>query len=163
MDKSKPIRDNKPKPNEASGENSSEALSLPRELQEILPTIPANQRPKLVAGLERLIIGIRTTYSGPLPPADAIREYNETIPNGGDRLMSMAENQMAHRHLIDLFSRLVLNLSSIEGEATLKIPKAGTHFYCVTDFVSQPDSVLVPEDKVPLHASDSMLDYYSHF
>jgi hypothetical protein len=56
-----------------------------------------------------------------------------------------------------------LLLSSFQGEATLEIPKAGTHFYCITDFVSQTDSVLVTQNKVPFHASNGMLDYYSHF
>jgi hypothetical protein len=56
-----------------------------------------------------------------------------------------------------------LSLSGFQGEATFEIPKAGTHFYCVTDFVSQADSVFVPEDKISLHASNGMLDYYSYF
>jgi hypothetical protein len=56
-----------------------------------------------------------------------------------------------------------LKLSSFQGEATLEIPKASTHFYCVTDFVSQADSVLVAQNEVPFHASNGMLDYYSYF
>ena len=64
---------------------------------------------------------------------------------------------------IDLFSRLILKLSGFEGEAAFETPEAGAHFYCVTDFVSQAGSVLAPEDKVPFHASNGMLDYYSHF
>ena len=42
-------------------------------------------------------------HSGPLPPAEDIVLYNQAIPNGGDRLMKMAEKSLdiADRAQID--------------------------------------------------------------
>ena len=36
-------------------------------------------------------------FSGPLPPPELLQHYNEIIPNGADRIVTMAENQSAHR------------------------------------------------------------------
>jgi uncharacterized membrane protein len=48
--------------------------------------------------LQRQQLEIRgATFSGPIPPPDLLREYNEIIPNGADRIVTMAENQSAHR------------------------------------------------------------------
>jgi hypothetical protein len=57
----------------------------------------------------------------------------------------------------------VLLLSGFQGEVTFEIPEAGKHFYCLTDFVSQSNSVFVPENKVSFHAANGMLDHYSYF
>ena len=54
-----------------------------------------------------------------------------------------------------------MNSGSIQRESAFEIPEASAYFYCVTDFVSQAYSVFVPENKIPFHASDGMLDYYS--
>jgi hypothetical protein len=62
---------------------------------------------------------------------------------------------------IDLFSRLVWLLSSVQAEATLEIPEAGTYFHGFTDFVPQADSVFVPEDEVSFHASYGVFYYNS--
>lgn len=37
------------------------------------------------------------TYSGPIPHPALLKEFNEVIPNGADRIMTMAENQSSHR------------------------------------------------------------------
>lgn len=39
-------------------------------------------------------------WSGPLPPPEALERFNAIIPNGADRIVSMAEREQAHR--IDL-------------------------------------------------------------
>jgi len=36
-------------------------------------------------------------HSGPIPPAEELRRYAEIVPNGAERIMSMAEQQQAHR------------------------------------------------------------------
>ncbi|PHS68398.1 MAG: hypothetical protein COB12_00650 [Flavobacterium sp.] len=36
-------------------------------------------------------------HSGPIPDAESLAQYNEIIPDGANRIMSMAENQQAHR------------------------------------------------------------------
>ncbi|NQU88186.1 MAG: DUF2335 domain-containing protein [Mariniphaga sp.] len=36
-------------------------------------------------------------HSGPLPAPQALREYNEIIPNGAERITTVFENQSNHR------------------------------------------------------------------
>jgi len=37
------------------------------------------------------------SFSGPLPPPPMFREYEDVLPGAGDRILSMAERQAAHR------------------------------------------------------------------
>lgn len=37
------------------------------------------------------------TYSGPIPHPQLLKEFNDVIPNGADRIMTMAEKQSGHR------------------------------------------------------------------
>lgn len=37
------------------------------------------------------------SFSGPLPPPNLLKQYNDVVPNGAERLMKMAETQQAHR------------------------------------------------------------------
>ena len=39
-----------------------------------------------------------SAYSGPLPPPDALIKYNQATPNAAERIISMAEKEMMHRH-----------------------------------------------------------------
>lgn len=39
----------------------------------------------------------RTFFSGPIPPPELLKQYNEIMQNGADRIVSMAENQSKHR------------------------------------------------------------------
>lgn len=37
------------------------------------------------------------SYSGPIPHPMLLKEFNDVIPNGADRIMAMAEKQSEHR------------------------------------------------------------------
>jgi uncharacterized membrane protein len=37
-------------------------------------------------------------WAGPYPPPDLLRGYEDVVPGSGDRIISMAERQQAHRH-----------------------------------------------------------------
>lgn len=37
------------------------------------------------------------SFQGPIPSPELLREYNEIVPNGADRIMKMAEAQSTHR------------------------------------------------------------------
>jgi len=47
-----------------------------------------------------------TSFQGPIPPPELLREYNEIVPNGAERIVKMAETQSAHR--IHLESTVIL-------------------------------------------------------
>ena len=40
-------------------------------------------------------------YSAPLPPAPALAQYNNVIPDGAERIMIMAEKQADHRRKLE--------------------------------------------------------------
>ncbi len=37
------------------------------------------------------------SFQGPIPPPELLREYNDIVPDGADRIMKMAESQSQHR------------------------------------------------------------------
>jgi uncharacterized membrane protein len=47
---------------------------------------------------EAIQLELRSSFSGPLPPPQILRGYNEIIPDGAERLLQMAEKEQAHRH-----------------------------------------------------------------
>jgi len=49
------------------------------------------------APLESIEISQQSRFSGPIPPPEILDKYNSIIPNGAERIMSMAERQSAHR------------------------------------------------------------------
>ena len=43
-----------------------------------------------------------STYAGPLPPPNILREYNDVLPGSAERILKMAEVQSLHRQKIEL-------------------------------------------------------------
>ena len=74
----------------------------PKDAEMILEELPDETRVQMLQHIsyEQMM------YSGPIPPASEMAEYNNVIPNGGDRIMKMAENQSEHRQHIE---KLVIN------------------------------------------------------
>ncbi len=46
---------------------------------------------------QRTIAMQSTQYSGPIPPAEEFQKYELVLSGAADRILSMAENQAAHR------------------------------------------------------------------
>lgn len=51
--------------------------------------------------VEQIIERKITAYQGPLPPWEDLEKYGQIIPNGADRIMSMAEKQQDHRMALE--------------------------------------------------------------
>ena len=49
----------------------------------------------------QLIARRASAFSGPLPPPEILKEYNEVAPGLAERIVAMAEKEAAHRHTID--------------------------------------------------------------
>lgn len=83
---------------------SSELVALEQELLAdnplIFQGIPPKTKEELLRKISMTIVQQRT-HSGPLPDADALIKYNSVIPNGADRIMTMAEKQQVHRMEIE--------------------------------------------------------------
>lgn len=45
-----------------------------------------------------LIRQLRAEHSGPLPPPALLKQYDDIISNGAERIMQMAESEQQHRH-----------------------------------------------------------------
>lgn len=56
------------------------------------------------------------THSGPLPDAETLAQYNSIIPNGADRIMTMAEKQQDHRINIEKTVIKSQNNQSVLGQ-----------------------------------------------
>ena len=41
------------------------------------------------------------TFSGPLPPPEILRKFNDVVPGAADRIITMAEEQSAHRRELE--------------------------------------------------------------
>jgi uncharacterized membrane protein len=55
-------------------------------------------------GQSLAITATRTeSFSGPIPPPDLLAKYNDALPNGADRIVSMAEKQQDHRISMEKF------------------------------------------------------------
>lgn len=46
------------------------------------------------------------SYSGPIPPPEMLRGYEEILPGAMDRILAMAERQESHRHSLESASVL---------------------------------------------------------
>lgn len=40
---------------------------------------------------------ISASWTGPLPPPDALQSYNDALPNGAERIVALVERQSEHR------------------------------------------------------------------
>ncbi len=59
---------------------------------------PVQQPADSQIGMTRVVVG--SEWQGPLPPPDALALYDQIVPGGADRLLTMAEK--GHQHQIDL-------------------------------------------------------------
>ena len=63
---------------------------------EFTKTLPRKRREE-IARLLSLTVTSVSIRSGPLPPAEEMEAYNRLIPDGGNRVLTMAEKQLDHR------------------------------------------------------------------
>lgn len=61
--------------------------------------------PKVQQNPNQGIIAQHQQWSGPLPPPEALAQFNDIIPNGAERIMAMVESEQKHR--IDSESRIL--------------------------------------------------------
>ena len=94
---------NKKKPTLADKKQNSIAKIKPSEVDEFIEALPDDTRDALVErAIEvRQVQLEQYSYSGPIPHPELLRRFDEVIPNGADRIMTMSENQSAHRQEIE--------------------------------------------------------------
>jgi uncharacterized membrane protein len=47
------------------------------------------------------LVSQQVSFSGPIPHPDLLQKYDQIIPNGADRIVTMAENQSRHRQHLE--------------------------------------------------------------
>lgn len=82
----------------------------------------------------RLKVTHSQIHVGPLPPPEQLAKYNETVPNGAERIFAMVEKQLAHRQ----------SLETVAVEADIKRSSRGLVVgFAVTVLALSASSVLI--------------------
>lgn len=51
--------------------------------------------------VKQVVAQVISEYSGPIPPPNIIKKYEEILPGSADRILNMAEQQSMHRREMD--------------------------------------------------------------
>ncbi len=70
-------------------------ITIPEEIKPLLRELPADEQERISAMIALSVQ--KSSWKGPIPPPDILKEYNEAVPDGAERILSMAERQSEHR------------------------------------------------------------------
>jgi len=104
-------------------EELEKANGIPEQLKSILTDteIPENKKITIIS----LFVGsIRGSFKGPIPPPKILKDYNEAVKDGAERVVAMAEKQLHHR----------IQLEDYTIKESLKQSKAGQIFGFILGF-----------------------------
>lgn len=68
-------------------------------------------------GEREIYIEQSLTWSGPIPPPEIVRGYNEVIPDGGERLFKQFELEAAHRRSVQSRAQTHNLIVALSGRA----------------------------------------------
>ncbi len=90
------------------------------EAEQESTNIETTQAEEIEAKLERIeqIIVQRESFSGPLPHPDHFKRYNQTVPGSANRLLRMAEDDLAHIHKMKQQQASIEKIATIGGLLT---------------------------------------------
>jgi len=84
-----------------------------KEIQDTVKTImSAGQSAPVVMGEIR---EQKSFHSGPLPPPEILKKYNEAVPNGAERIMTMAEKEQKHVHTMESIAAILVTIGQFGG------------------------------------------------
>lgn len=64
--------------------------------------LPGRQHPPLPAAQRTQSVTVNhASFSGPLPPPAMLERYNQILPDGANRIVSLVEKQQIHRHKLE--------------------------------------------------------------
>ncbi len=74
-------------------------IIIPEEFKPILadPDIPKDKKDKIIRAVLGISIRKASSFSGPIPPPELLKGYNEVVKDGAERIVIMAEKQSNHR------------------------------------------------------------------
>lgn len=80
-------------PDEPSEDAENPPVAIPPELDQIVRGIAQIRVTEEISRVE--------AFSGPLPPPEVLRGYNDVLPGAAERIFTMAEAQAEHRRRSD--------------------------------------------------------------
>lgn len=94
----------------------AEIIELEQELLSVNPRIfdgiKKDKKEEILRSFSITLIQEKS-HSRPLPDAETLIQYNSVIPNGADRIMSMAEKQQNHR--ISIETQVIISQNKQSG------------------------------------------------
>jgi len=109
------MQGSEPKQQSASwplAEEDAETTELALKIEEELNENPVVLERLLSRPQFRAIIS-QQSFRGPLPPPAMLREYNEIVENGAERIRAKGEKEQAHRHL----KKMITNIKNQPAKA----------------------------------------------
>jgi uncharacterized membrane protein len=85
------------------------------EVEEIIKDLPESHRRVVKAVIAGVSIQ-RSSWQGPLPPPEILKDYNEAVPNGAERILKMVEVQSGCRQDLDRMATLTQLAESKRGQ-----------------------------------------------
>lgn len=90
--------------------------NLPEEFQKIINLIPQEKREEAERSLVGFFYRKSERFIGPMPPPHYLKQYDEVIPGGAERILAMAERQSNHRMGLEDFSIREEHRQSSKGQ-----------------------------------------------
>jgi len=75
------------------GIDADQAGEVVEAVRQQVPALNKVPKPEMVKAIR-----FAMSFSGPLPPPAFLKHYNDIIPNGGERIVAMAEAEQKHDH-----------------------------------------------------------------
>lgn len=95
-------KENTAKPEEDVSQESHHLVEAENaEVEEIIEELEKRPREEQKELISNLIRVERNVYSGPIPPPELLRGYEEILPGTADRIIAMAEKQADHRRNLE--------------------------------------------------------------
>lgn len=102
--------------NEKNEQVVAVSTAIEKKLAQVVD-VPESKRQEV---RQILIQSVSKFHRGPIPDPEAMAAYNQHIPNGADRIMTMAEQQSAHRQAQE--AKIVASqVSMVETQNTLQL------------------------------------------
>jgi uncharacterized membrane protein len=84
---------------------SNGETKLPAKIEEavdervspLIRRLPPQEQEKVRQIVETAVTVVATSYQGPMPPPDMLRQYAELIPDAPERMLALVERQAQHR------------------------------------------------------------------
>ncbi len=99
-------------------ESESEDDALQAVSQENLPDVLKRLPPEEISRLVSIgLLTVSKQHSGPLPPAEEIAIYEQTLPGAAERVFGYMEREQAFRHELARKEQGALNWETLRGQA----------------------------------------------